>query len=644
MATRSEHSYIIRLEAKGGKVVTAELQRVGADGSRSLDKIGKAGAMVDSRMTLLSRTILTRLVPAIGGYQLVTGITRNIQEFEKLNNRMRFLTESSEEYARAQKFLRETSRDLHTDILALSDGYAKLLALKKGGILDEDQVNQLITGLTNAKAALGATDTQLGQSLYGLAQALSQGNVQAQEFNQIIEPMPGLMQAMDKAAGLASGGLRNMMKDGDIASDVLRDILIEALKEFDGAAANMGDTATGAFADLKNAWLELGAEVEKAGMGEKLNEIVGYLAAITRHAGYAVNALRLLFDPSKLEQLERMNNRIAQIQANPRGKWLNQGVFGDINESLTTAEMNALLKDREDLLRQMNEEKVQLGLAGPEGSGGAGAAGDNAALKARVSAISGAGDLEKAAKKEADAIRKVVDALRFRNEQMARSSESQEVFNELQKAGVDLNSEAGKEIQDLVADYQRLTKAQELAEKQTERLNNAADAIGDSFASAFERASLEGESFGNVIRALGQDIQRALFKSFISDPFSESISGFAKDIFSSFDFFGTSTRDSGGYVSAGQPYKVGTPEIFIPSNSGQALPLNMIAGSGGGYGQVNVYNYGPQDKVQIKQSTRGGTPTLDIMIDHAVAKNINSSGTRTNQALRQFGSTPMVGR
>ncbi|HIE03096.1 MAG TPA: hypothetical protein EYP59_22910, partial [Thiotrichaceae bacterium] len=117
-----------------------------------------------------------------------------------------------------------------------------------------------LEGFANVAARTGASSVQLGQSLFGLTQGLTTGTLRAEELNQITEPLPGLLQQLDKAAGLAAGGFRKMVNAGQITSDMLRDTLLVALQSYEGAAeataGNLGPTftrMTNAYTSFKNA-------------------------------------------------------------------------------------------------------------------------------------------------------------------------------------------------------------------------------------------------------------------------------------------------------------------------------------------------------------------------------------------------------
>ena len=71
--------------------------------------------------------------------------------------------------------------------------------------------------------------------------------------------------------------------------------------------------------------------------------------------------------------------------------------------------------------------------------------------------------------KERQKIMQVTQALKFRNQQLLRDEKTQELYNQLQRAGVELKSAEGQEIQKLVEEYHRLREAKEEEERVEQR-------------------------------------------------------------------------------------------------------------------------------------------------------------------------------
>lgn len=275
MATKSVS---IRLSLQDGETVRRALLQLGEDGQKALARIEGAAQPASKSLLAMNAAsqdiqsgmaaFASRLGPigsvmmALGPAGLAAGaaiglfgkaMVESTIKVESLEARLKglvgaaALTETTSYlYAQAQK----TGTALETVINA----YSRLAALQKAGIITTGESRALLEGFQSTAIALGASSEQLEQSLFGLAQGLSSGTLRAEELNQIVEPMPGLLQALDRAAGLPSGGFRQMVTQGKVTADFFRDTLIKALKGFDAAALESADTAERSFTRMANAW------------------------------------------------------------------------------------------------------------------------------------------------------------------------------------------------------------------------------------------------------------------------------------------------------------------------------------------------------------------------------------------------------
>lgn len=280
-----QSSYTIRLKVEGDGSVTAQLVKVGDTGERQFQRLTAAGNKADLVMQGITKTITTRLIPAFSAAAAARSIIDNITLFEKIDARIQRLTESSEDYAKVQQFISQKSNDLSIDIVTFADNYARLLTLQQSGVLTELQTKALAEGFANAGAALGATGAEIDRAMIGLSQALTAGVVHMQDFKQVTEPLPGLMQQLDKAAGLSAGGFRKLIEDGKVTSQFFATTLINALQSYQGAAAAMADTVSGSWVRLKNQWIELSRTLQtpiKDALVPILNTLSDALNLITK--------------------------------------------------------------------------------------------------------------------------------------------------------------------------------------------------------------------------------------------------------------------------------------------------------------------------------------------------------------------------
>ncbi len=233
------------------------------------DSFGETPEKVNdtSDSVLLYRTSLLKLVST---YAILATLSKGVDdavltvaEIQQINTRLKGLTSGDNALNDAWLYLKHTADAFNVELLVLADSFAKLLALKKAGILTTSDAKKILEGFSNIAAETGASTTDLKLSLFGLAQGLSAGTLRAEELNQVTDPLPGLLQALDRASGKAAGGFRKMTLEGETTSEMLRTTLMKAFGEYENAAAKTSENLGPTFIRMKNAYTYLKLSLAK---------------------------------------------------------------------------------------------------------------------------------------------------------------------------------------------------------------------------------------------------------------------------------------------------------------------------------------------------------------------------------------------
>lgn len=278
---------------KNSKTVVSDLnthlhrtQGAGKQAAMGLSQVERQASMTGKSIQRMSQLAVGAFA-GISAVNLGQKITHDLAAFQDVRTRLQSLSGTTAAYADNERYLMQVTRDHHKELIPLADNYAALLNLVDSGLVTQSQSRAMLEGMSNAQSALGATSNQLGQSMYGLSQALASPIVRAEELNQLVEPLPGLLNKMDRAAGLSAGGFRQMVLDGKVTSEFLRNNLIKALQEYDGAAAATAANISAQTRDMKNAYQQLIVTFESPindGLTPVLSTITDGLMWATEHA------------------------------------------------------------------------------------------------------------------------------------------------------------------------------------------------------------------------------------------------------------------------------------------------------------------------------------------------------------------------
>ncbi|WP_232525457.1 tape measure protein [Pseudoalteromonas sp. 1_2015MBL_MicDiv] len=230
-------------------------QQLGASQARIMQQQGAMTRQLGLMNTAYGQIGAT--LTALVGIGTATMFVRDTGAAQLLDTRLKGLTGSAENYAKVQEYLFATSDRLNTGYTTLADSYSKILTLQEVGVVTQTQGKAILEGMANAAAKTGASNVQLGQSLFGMTQGMTAGVLRAEELNQVTEPMPGLLQKLDKAAGKAAGGFRQMVNDGQVTSQMFKNYLIKALNDYAGAAEATEGKINASFAEMGNEYQRL---------------------------------------------------------------------------------------------------------------------------------------------------------------------------------------------------------------------------------------------------------------------------------------------------------------------------------------------------------------------------------------------------
>lgn len=473
-----EQQYTIRLKVEGGQVVGAELGQLGAAGAGAFQKIKTSADLSDLAFANLKRSIVSNLLPYFGAGALASGLKAVVTGLAEINDtaeRTGTTVEKLQELRFAAVQIGE-SAGLMDDALF---EFNKHLGEAQGGlgrflpILKEYNI-QLVDSNGNNRAAQDV----LREYVDKIAHATTQQErlfLATKAFGD--EAGKKLIEVFQKG----SAGLDDFSKKAHEAGDVIDTELIKKADEFKDA--------------WERSWYSIVVHTEAYAM-----QLIGVLDKVFSKmpAGNTV-----VLPGGYMPSVEEKNFGGAAPNSPPAVDDLRYGAGFGMSPSgpvKPVSMMPASISSMRLLYSKTAREAAE------------------AQAKSDQSA--------------AEALKQQIDDLKFRNEQMMRSNEEQELYNQLRQAGVSIDSEAGQQIKTLVDAYNEEKKAAEEFNKvlqgnteETKKQKEEAQELGLTFQSAFEDAIVAGKSFSDVLGGLRSDIERIVARRLITEPMTDIFSG-----------------------------------------------------------------------------------------------------------------------
>lgn len=261
------------------------------------------------------------------------------------------------------------------------------------------------------------------------------------------------------------------------------------------------DVVARAWKDARAAIADTRAEADDL-VGQLTNMPEFQHAAVEVQRAFVALSEKVADGTAKTEDLERVSSSLSSLYEKttfPVVKDL-ADQFSDLADQIKKADAAATVAKADAALRDLQSQLQPLGTIGPVYSDGGKFIDRNELQTVRANAAKSQYQLEQErlaraargssiseAEKQKKAIDDVISSLQFEQAQLGRTTVEQRVYNELKRAGVDINSEAGQQIAGLVAQIESERAAIEASTKareaQAAAINNLFEMGADALVS-----------------------------------------------------------------------------------------------------------------------------------------------------------------
>jgi tape measure domain-containing protein len=185
-------------------------------------------------------------------------LTDSIDEYITLENKLKAVTSSTEEFLSAQKGVERIADEVAVPVSDVADSFLRYQLATESLGRSQEEVLDFTKRVTQAMILSGASAQEAHRAAVQLAQGFGKDfKAAAQDLKSVKEQAPVLARIIEKAAGGIPGTLLAMAKAGKINSKLVFDAVREAGDELDKDFAKRQKTF-GNLADLLgNTWLQL---------------------------------------------------------------------------------------------------------------------------------------------------------------------------------------------------------------------------------------------------------------------------------------------------------------------------------------------------------------------------------------------------
>lgn len=243
--------------ASAGKLAT-ELDRAGVEAQ----ELGGASSGVGSMESALGSALsmAKQLVPALGAATAAGSLmTKGWDRLTSIDN-AEFKLKGLGHSAQSTADIMNSAMD---SVKGTAYGFGDAASLAAGTVAatgaEGERLTEILTTIADTSAISGRSLNEMGMIFNKVA---ASGKIQGEELNQMMDAGIPILNLLADQMGVTAEEVRDLASEGQVSFSVFEAAMREGMG---GAAVEMGQSVTGALANVAAAWGRLGAEIQGTG-------------------------------------------------------------------------------------------------------------------------------------------------------------------------------------------------------------------------------------------------------------------------------------------------------------------------------------------------------------------------------------------
>lgn len=211
---------------------TRGLLRAERDVTRSTKRMEGRFDTVDKSANRLNRSLnrLSGVAAAVIGAVAIRQLVSYADAFTNVQNRLKVVTDSSEELADVTQKLANIARDSRSNFESAAVLYSRTARATEELGISQQRLLGITETITKSFTLSGATAIEASNAIRQLSQGLASGALRGEEFNSVAEQAPEILRAVAVETGKSVGELREFAAEGGITAE----LLISAVENYAG--------------------------------------------------------------------------------------------------------------------------------------------------------------------------------------------------------------------------------------------------------------------------------------------------------------------------------------------------------------------------------------------------------------------------
>jgi len=201
--------------------------------NQGLSQVTRSLSEAEEKAFSLRQAIRNALL-ALGGLIVIRRLTDTVDTFTNLDNRLKQVTNSTEELTAREKELLDISNQTRTSFEDTVLLYSRMSQATKTLGFTQEQLIDATRTLNEVVATSGASSIEASQAIRQLTQGLGSGKLAGDELRAVFEELTPLTDIIAKQLGVTTGELRKLGAEGKITPQIIIRGLQNAREEVQG--------------------------------------------------------------------------------------------------------------------------------------------------------------------------------------------------------------------------------------------------------------------------------------------------------------------------------------------------------------------------------------------------------------------------
>jgi tape measure domain-containing protein len=280
---------VIIVEHKGAKEAKQAIKDIGTESKNTSalirsfkTEIGNTGLNQINRTLDNTARSFTGLEKAVIGFVSVRGLMKIRQigdEFIELQNRIKLVTDTQEEYNSVYARIKNIASDTRSELLSTAMAYNRAAISTENMGLSEEKLGSVVKAVNQTLKISGATAQEAKASLIQFFQGMASGQLRGDEFRSIAEQNIRLTKILkQELAGGDMGKLRKMAYAGELSTSIVINAILKNLDTLDKEFAETIPSVGEGFIKLKSGLIDaFGKFNEATGVTSKFYKVMQIL-------------------------------------------------------------------------------------------------------------------------------------------------------------------------------------------------------------------------------------------------------------------------------------------------------------------------------------------------------------------------------